>query len=156
MTKRTLAQKKKAPEAEPAVLAPGLHAGTIELRSGDAFRVRLLGGPVVAATLDDAVEPGLAQECQRRGLRVIVTDSARGPIILGALQTAVPVAREADGAVTIAGKKIHIKADQGVVLESGEASLRLQRDGAFKLEGDKMVVDVAGLVRFLSARVEFP
>ncbi len=155
MAKRSVTQK-RAPGAEAAPLAPGLHAGTIELQLGDVFRVRLLGGAVIAATVDDGVDPALARECLRRSQRVIVTAGPRGPLILGALQTTVPIARDADGAVSIAAKKIRLKAEQGIVLESGEAVLRLQADGAFKLEGDKMVVDVAGLVRFLSARVEFP
>lgn len=156
MAKRNVAQKKKAPDAQVEALSPGLHAGSIELRSTDSFRVRLLDGTVIAATLDDGVDPELARECQRRGLRVIVTASARGPLILGALQTTPSIALDEGGTLAISAKKIRLKAEQSLVLESGEASLRLQPDGVFKLEGDKMVVDVAGLVRFLSARVEFP
>jgi hypothetical protein len=156
MTKRNVGLRKKTPETEPVSLAPGLHAGSIELRSEGVFRVRLLDGTVIAATLDDGVDPELARECQRRGLRVIVTGSARGPLILGAIQTTPSIAVEEGGTLAISAKKIRLKAEQSLVLESGEASLRLQPDGVFKLEGDRMVVDVAGLVRFLSARVEFP
>lgn len=156
MPKRVVSKKKPREQAEPSPLSPGLHAGTIELRSGDALRVRLLGGQVVAATLDDHVDPALAKECLRTGRRVIVTDSARGPLILGALQTTVPIAHDPDGNLAIAAKKIRLKADQALVIESGEAQLKLSPEGVFKLEGDKMVVDIAGLVRFLAARVEFP
>lgn len=156
IAKRSTSPRKKSPDARAAALAPGLHAGIIELRSGDSYRVRLLDGAVIAAALDDAVDPALARECLRRGLRVIVTESARGPLILGSLQTAMPIARDEGGALSIAAKKIRIKAEQSLVIESGEAALRLDPSGAFKLEGDKMVIDVAGLVRFLSARVEFP
>lgn len=172
MAKKSVAQKKRAPEAaapvslrsrqkrapiaKAAALSPGLHAGTIELRLGESFRVRLLGGEVIAASLDDQVDPAFARDCLRRGQRVIVADSARGPLILGALQTSPQIVRDPDGTVTIAAKKIRLKAEQALVLESGEASLRLQPEGFLKLQGDKMVVDIAGLVRFLSARVEFP
>lgn len=158
MTKRVVAQqKKKTREApEPAPLSPGLHAATIELRSGDSYRVRILGGPVVAATLDDDVDPALAKDCLRRSRRVIVTEGAHGPVILGALQTSIPAVRDADGCLSFSAKKIRLKAEQSLVLESGEASLRIEPDGVLKIEGDKMVVDIGGLVRFLAARVEFP
>ncbi len=156
MPKKVVTNKKAREAIEAAPLGPGLHAGTIELRSGESFRVRVLGGPVVAATLDDHVDPELARECLRTGGRVIVTQGAHGPVILGALQTSVPVARDVDGSLSVTAKKIRLRAEQALVLESGESSLRLHPDGTLRVEGDKMVIDVGALVRFLAARVEFP
>jgi hypothetical protein len=156
MAKKQVTNKKARAAALAAPLGPGLHAGTIELRSGESFRVRMLHGPVVAATLDDAVDPELARECLRTGRRVIVAEGAHGPVILGALQTSVPVACDADGNLAIAAKKIRLRAETALVVESGESSLRLHPDGVLKIEGDKLVIDVGGLVRFHSARVEFP
>lgn len=153
--KEATPRKKKAPAAAVA-LAPGLHAGVIELRSDASYRVRLLDGSVVSASLDDEVDVELARECQRRGRKVIVVASERGPLIVGALQTSRPIAREVDGSLLISAKKIRLKADQALILESGDAALRLAPEGLLKLEGDKMLVDVGGLVRFLAARVEFP
>jgi hypothetical protein len=154
MTRRVSTSKKHR-SAAPA-LPPGLFAGMIELRSTDSFRVRLLSGEVVSATLDDAVDPELARDCLRHGRRVIVGGGPDGPVILGALQTSRPIARDQDGNVSIAAKQIRLKAGQALVIESGEAAIRLEQDGAVKLEGDRMVVDIGSLVRFLAARVEFP
>jgi hypothetical protein len=154
--KQATAKKRARPRVVAATLAPGLHAGLIELRSDQSYRVRLLDGTVVSAALDDDVDAELARECLRKGRRVIVTGSDRGPLILGALQTSRPIARESDGSLTLSAKKIRLKAEQALVLESGDAVVRLAPDGMVKLEGDRMVVDIGGLVRFLSARVEFP
>lgn len=163
MTRRVSTSKKASPiEGGSRALAPaaaprlGLTAGTIELRSEDSYKVRLLGGEVITATLDDGVDVELARDCQRHGRRVIVADGARGPVILGALQTSRPIARDQDGNVSISAKKIRLKAEQALVIESGEAAIRLEQAGLVKLEGDKMVVDIGSLVRFLAARVEFP
>jgi len=154
--RKTAAKKKALPAAKAATIAPGLHAGTIELRSDQTYGVRLLDGAVVPAMLDEDVDPTLAEECLRRGRRVIVAAEGRGVVILGALQTERPLSRERDGTLAISAKRIRLKAEQALVLESGDAALRLAPEGVVKLEGDKMVVDVGGLVRFLSARVEFP
>ncbi len=77
-------------------------------------------------------------------------------MVLGALQTERSIVREQDGSLSVSAKKIRFKAEQSLVFETGEAALRMSPDGLLKLEGDKMVIDVGGLVRFLSARVEFP
>jgi hypothetical protein len=157
MAKRVIAQKtQKARPAPDVALGPGLHPASVELRSGDSYRVRLLDGAVIAATIDEEVEPALVDECLRAGRRVVVAATPRGPMILGALQTSLPVVRDANGTVVIEAKKIRFKAEKELVLETGESALRLSADGVLRLEGDKMVIDVGGLVRFLSARVEFP
>ncbi|CAN94273.1 MULTISPECIES: hypothetical protein [Sorangium] len=154
MAKRTTIARKG--RTAPA-LGPGLHAGTIELRQDERFRVRTLGGELVTAVLDDAVDPDLAKECLRSGCRVILADDgARGPVILGALQTSLPVARDRDGHLVVSAKKIRLKAAQSLVLDAGESSLRLEPNGAVRMEGDRLVIDVGSLVRFLAASVEFP
>lgn len=150
---RTSPGRSARPQAAPRT---GLTAGTIELRGEGSYKVRLLGGDVVTATLDDCVDVELARDCQRHGRRVIVAEGPRGAVILGALQTSRPIARDVDGNVSISAKKIRLKAEQALVLESGDAAVRLEQAGMLKLEGDKMVVDVGSLVRFLAARVEFP
>ncbi|MFO0759561.1 MAG: hypothetical protein U0359_23920 [Byssovorax sp.] len=154
--RKTTAKKSPARRAAPAPLAPGLHAGTIELRAEGTYGVRLLDGSFVSATLDDDVAPDFARECLRRGRRVIVTQGREGPVVLGALQTERSLTREEDGSLSVTAKKIRLKAEQSIVFETGQAALRLSPEGMLKLEGDKMVIDVGGLVRFLSARVEFP
>lgn len=155
MTAKKTSAKKTIAQAAPK-LGPGLHLAKIELRSGDAWRVRILGGGAMLAELDDEVDVELAKECLARGRRVVVVNGERGPVIAGALQTSRPLAKEADGQLAIRAKTIRLKADQRLVLESGESALRLEADGVCRVQGDKMMIDVGGLVRFLAASVEFP
>jgi hypothetical protein len=156
MNKRTAPARKARKPRSAAALGPGLHAGVIELRSQDTFRVRMLDGTVVSARPDDGVDPELLRDCLRNGRRVIVADGGDGPLLLGALQTARPVARDVDGNLTLSGKRVRLKAEQALVLECGEGAVRLDSAGALRLEGDRLVVDIGSLVRFLAARVEFP
>lgn len=145
---------RKAPSQEP--LGPGLHAAVIELRSGASYRVRLAGGAHVKATLDDDVDASLVEECLRSGRRVILCDGDAGPVIIGALQTSAPIVKTKEGAVTIEGREIRLKAKDRVLLDTGATSLRLEDSGAVRLEGEKMVIDMPALVRILSASVELP
>lgn len=145
---------KRAPRRE--TLGAGLHAGVIELRSGGAFQVRLPAGGRCKATLDDEVDPALAEECLRSGRRVVLCDGERGPVIVGALQTSAPVVKTADGAVTIEGRELRLKAKERVVIDTGATSLRMAENGAVRFEGEKMVIDMPALVRILAASVELP
>lgn len=146
--------KRAAPRRE--TLGTGLHAGVIELRSGNAFQVRLATGTRCKATLDDEVDPALAEECLRSGRRVVLCDGERGPLIVGALQTSAPIVKSADGAVTIEGRELRLKAKERVVVDAGSTSLRMAESGAVRFEGEKMVIDMPALVRILSASVELP
>lgn len=152
-----------APAARPsrrlpraAGLGPGLHAGTIELRSGRSFQVRTAAGALVTATLDDEVDPALAEDCLCSGRRVVLADGESGPVILGALQTSAPVVKDPDGCVTIQGRELRLRADKQVVIDAGPVSLRLHESGAVRVEGEKMVIDMPALLRILSASVELP
>jgi hypothetical protein len=134
------------------LLGPGLHAGTVELEADGAYRVRVASGEHVRATLDDDLAPGFVRECMRTGRKVLVEDGPRGPRILGAIEA--PRVRSPH--VAIDGDTIRLKAKDGIVLQVGPSTLRLDKSGALRIEGKKMVLDVASLVRFLSARVELP
>jgi hypothetical protein len=141
---------------KPEALGAGLHGAKIELRSGASFRARTLDGRRFTAVLGDDVEPALAEECLRTGRMVILCETARGPEIVGALQTARSVVRDAHGNVSIAGNQIRLKAEAGVFLETGQALLRLEKSGLVRLEGERMVLDAATLVRILASQVELP
>lgn len=154
MAKRTAPTKRKAPTPEP--LGPGLHAGVIELRAGDAFRVRTVDGVGIQAMLGDGVDPGLAEECLRTSRPVLVTSTRRGVVILGALQTTRTPVHEENGTIHIEGKDVRLRAESTMTIESGPVTLRVDRAGVLRVEGDRMVVDMGELVRFLSARMELP
>jgi hypothetical protein len=51
---------------------------------------------------------------------------------------------------------VEIEADEGLVLQVGKSSLRLDNQGTVKLGGRKMTIDVAEVVRILTALVELP
>ncbi|AKT40742.1 hypothetical protein [Chondromyces crocatus] len=147
----------KAPEA-PVVeaLARGVHPGRIEVRSRDAWRVRLLDGTLVRARPADEVDPALLDDCFRARRTVLVAAGPAGALILGALQTASAPAREADGAVRVRGRRVEVQADEGIELRVGASAIRLDERGVIKMVGNRMTLDVAAVVRVLSALVELP
>jgi hypothetical protein len=147
--------RKKNPQKSPS-LGPGLHAGHIELQSEERYQIRTLTGETFQAVLGDDVEPALAEECLRASRMVILCDTQRGPTIVGALQTSRSLVREPDGTISIEGKAIHLRAEQGVRIESGPVSLTLNKKGTMRAEGNKMVIDMGSNVRVYSALVELP
>jgi hypothetical protein len=77
-------------------------------------------------------------------------------VILGALQTSRALARDAHDTVRIEGKRVELEAEDGIAIQVGKSTLRLDRHGVVKLVGQKMTMDVAAVVRVLSALVELP
>lgn len=151
---RRRGQARSAPR--PETLGPGLHGGVIELAADSQYRVRLLSGDRVSATLLPGVQPDLALECLRTSRTVLLVDSDRGPMIAGALQTSVAVERDADGIVEVRAREIRLRADTALLIEAGPVTIRADESGALRMEGDRMVLDMAALVRVLSARMELP
>ena len=137
-------------------LGPGVHAATIELKSASHFHARTSDNRKILAVLGDGVDPGLIEECLRTGRMVLLCDTDRGPTIVGAIQTSRSPVHEANGAITLEAKDIRLRAERSIVLDAGPVSIRADKSGAIRLEGDTMVIDISALVRFLSARVELP
>jgi hypothetical protein len=135
-------------------LGPGVHVGVIELRSSASYRVRLLAGGHVRASLDEGLAGGFAQECMGQSRRVLLCDGPRGPVIVGAVDRS-PGASPKDR-IALSADRIELSAGRELLLRVGESLLRLDHTGALRLEGRTLVLDVASLVRFLSARVELP
>lgn len=154
MTRKVVALKRKAVKA--LTLGPGLHAGTIELKAGRSYRVRTFSGAEVAAELDARVEPAFADECLRDGRAVLLADTPRGPVIVGAVQTTRAVSCSADGSLAIAAKDIKLTADRSLRIEAGPVALTVDPAGILRVEGDRMVIDMGALIRLLAARVELP
>ena len=149
-------KKTRRPAARTERLGPGLHVVRVELRAGDDFRVRTTAGTRVRAVLGDDMDPALAEECLRDGRPVIATDSERGPVLLGALQTRPAFERDASGQLAVRVKDLRLSAERGLVIEAGPFALRMDRSGAVRLEGNRMIIDMSEIVRVLSARVELP
>lgn len=146
-----------------ALLGPGLHGGVVEMAAagatGDApraYRVRLLSGERITAVRGDVVEEALVDECLRTGKLVLLADGERGPTIFGALQTSRGLDVDAEGHAVLRARTVRLQGDEGVVVEAGGTSLRLEESGAARMQGDRMVIDMGSHVRVLSALVELP
>jgi hypothetical protein len=142
--------------ARAATLGPGLHGAVIELKAGRAFQIRTTDGRRVTASLADDVDPALADDCLRTGRMVLAVDTPRGPEIAGAVMTSLPAARREGGVVTIDAKELRLRAERSLSLEVGPVSLSAEDSGAMRLEGDRLVIDMAALVRVFSSKVELP
>lgn len=174
---RPAARSPRAPRRE-AELGPGLHLGVVEMAvkrpelgpdaaieparatglhaGAPAYRVRLRDGRRLAATLAPGVAPSFIDACMREGRAVVLAGSASGVVIEGALQTAETTAPDARGDLTIEARHLRLRAEQTIAIEVPGAGLRLEPGGAARLEGDRLVIDMAALVRIFSARVEVP
>ncbi|MBK8255238.1 MAG: hypothetical protein IPK82_21575 [Polyangiaceae bacterium] len=151
-------------KTEVTTVGPGIVPAKIEMRdmaqadpgAAGSYRVRTLDGRRFAAVLSDEVEPQFAEECLRSGKTVLLVDTERGPTILGAVQTSRGITREASGLTTLTATDLRIRADKTVVIEAGPVSLKLDKNGVMRAEGERMVIDMASLVRVLSALMELP
>lgn len=137
-------------------LGPGVHAGVLELEANGSYRVALLGGGHVRARREKGLSARFVESCMRTGQKVMLHDTPRGPEILGALHAPRELpAGEADS-VELSGKTVRLRASDEIVLQVGKTTLRLDVSGAARLEGRRLVLDVASLIKLLSARVELP
>jgi hypothetical protein len=149
--------RKPAALARTEALPAGIHAGRIEMCSDGVYKVRTLAGAMVSARLGSEIGEVFAEECMRdRRTMLLTPGESEEALILGALQTASTTSRDALDIVRLRGRRVEIEADEGLVLQVGKSSLRLDNQGSVKLGGRKMTMDVAEVVRILSALVELP
>ena len=149
--------RKRAVSARTEALPAGIHAGRIEMRSDGVYKVRTLAGAMVSARLGPEIGEVFAEECMRDRRTILVTPGESDEaLILGALQTASTTSRDALDIVRLRGRRVEIEADEGLVLQVGKSSLWLDNQGTVRLGGRKMTMDVAEVVRILSALVELP
>jgi hypothetical protein len=158
MTKAATTKLKKGPETAPwAPLAPGIHAARIDVCAGDRYHVHTLAGERVEARLGDDVEKDFADACVREHRTVLVTPGKDGvAVILGALQTSHGTVEDDQGTIRSRGKHVEIEADERLTLRVGTSALMLDKSGTVKLIGQKITINVADLVRILSAACELP
>ncbi|MCC6528138.1 MAG: hypothetical protein IT373_36160 [Polyangiaceae bacterium] len=149
-------RRRRVPDRAPSP-APGLAVVTLELRSAASLRVRTLAGAVLPARLAPGFEPELADECLRDYRHVLAEIGADGEaVLLGALQTQRTTSRDAHDAVELRGRRVELRAEDEIRLCVGKSVLRMDKSGAVRVTGQKMTLDVAAVVRFLSALVELP
>ncbi len=149
-------RRKRAPAARPA-LAVGLAVVTIELRTDQSLRVRTRSGSALPARLDPSFEPELALECLRDHRPVLAEIGADGEaVLLGALQQRRGASRDAHDTLELTGKRLELGASDEVRIKVGKSVLRLDKHGVVRMTGQKLTMDVAAVVRVLSALVELP
>jgi hypothetical protein len=153
---RTKEQARRAAQRVDEALGPGLHAATIEMKAGRAYRVHVADGRRLSATLGDHVEGALVEECLRTGREVILVATPRGARIVGALQTALPTERREGGVLTVRAEELRLQAGRRFVLEVGEVGVTAEESGLVRMEGNRMVIDMSAAVRILSASLELP
>ena len=153
---KSTSERKRTRASETPVLGPGIHAVTVELGTGGRFRIRTMTGARVVAQLADGLERELVEECIHARRMVLAADGERGPVILGALQMSRTPAIDREGTLALTAKTLRLRAEKAIELDVGPASLALQENGVVQLRGDRMVLNIAALVRVLSARVELP
>jgi hypothetical protein len=157
-----MAQRARQQPRQRVALGAGLHGGHVELettRAGSAgrFRVRLCDGRLVSAVADAGVDPELLRECMRSRRMVILVDAPRSPRIVGALETQRPVfTRERGDSVTVSARELRFAAEERLRLEAGPVAVTAEDSGKMRLEGDRLVIDMAALVKVLSMKVELP
>jgi hypothetical protein len=158
MSRDKVVKLRKSSVAAAQALAPGLHPARIERRESKAiYRLLDTTGRAFTARIAEDVEEAFVEECMRERRTVLVTpgegDTA---LVLGALQTSRSVWRDRQDTVRLEGKRVELEATDGVDVRVGKSTIRLDRRGAVKIVGQRMTIDVAEVVRVLSALCELP
>lgn len=157
MARAKVVKLREAAAPAAAALGPGLHPAELEMRVKGAYQARTPAGAIVRARLSPGFEEAFAEECMRERRTVLLAAGEAGEaVVLGALQTSRDLARDAHDTVKIEGKRVEIEADEGISIQVGKSTLRLDKHGAVKVVGQKMTMDIATVVRVLSALVELP
>ena len=152
-TRKTTPRADASPPQSQRRAAGGLEAGVIELATDEAYKIRLLGGELIDARPAPGCSRELLDECLRDRRTVLLA----GELILGALQTTASAARrDPSGNVSIEAAEIHLEASAGLSLRVEDSALDLGPDGHLRLSGQRLSIDVAALIKLLSARVELP
>jgi hypothetical protein len=141
-----------------AAVGPGLHLGRLtRALTGDA-RPRYeaaLAGRALEIGLDPSVSPSFATQCLRESRPVLVGDTEHGPQMLGALQVREALEVAEGGLLAIEAEHVRIRAATSLALEVPAASLRLEPNG-MRLEGERLIIDMAAFMRVFAAKVELP
>lgn len=98
----------------------------------------------VLAELGVGVSGELVEQARRNGDAVLIEVVAgQPPLVVGVLQTQIP--RE----LTLKAQKIHIEADEEVLVRAGRGALRIRQDGDVELVGSRIAAFSRGLFRLV-------
>ncbi|MCG5499324.1 hypothetical protein [Ectothiorhodospira lacustris] len=130
-------------------VGPFILARVLEAQSGEARWVECPDGATLAPMAHAQGVPAL-----RPGDRVLVlTQTTTGPIVLDRLRRhgeAPPCTglTERDG-------RVHLRAEQGLYLRCGAASISLDPEGRMEMRGRELHGIMARVMHFLAARIHF-
>jgi len=154
-TKET--SRRPTPTSRTTLLGPGCHAATIELKTGAAYRVKLLDGRRAKATIACGVSAKLIDACLHSRRTVMLADGDRGPVVIGVLLTApVPEVHGETGVFEVNAQEVVLRADASLVLQVGASRLTLDKSGVARVDGERLVIDVSTLLRVLATKAELP
>ncbi len=149
--------RRPIPTSRTTPLGPGCHAATIELKTGTAYRVKLLDGRRAKATLACSVSTKLVDACLHSRRTIMLAEGERGPVIIGVLQTApVPEVHGETGVFEVNARDVVLRADASIVLQVGASKFTLDKSGVARVDGERMVIDVDTLLRVLANKAELP
>ncbi len=137
-------------------LGPGLHVARIEGAAEGGITVRLASGELASAVPGENVERTFVEECTRDRRTILVSEQNGTIVILGALQTARAIEHDAAGRARITAPRIDLVAEDGVRIQVGKALLEMEANGAVRIAGDRLTMDMATVVRVLAALAELP
>lgn len=146
---------------EPASAIVGLAAGRIEYAGDHEYRVRLTSGELVQAALGQGVESALADDCRRQERVVLLIQGAQGPVIVGALQTALTPHVDSHGELKLQARRVRIEASESFAVQAGAdgvtaTGLQLEQDGILRMRGERILVLATAGFKVSSALVELP
>jgi hypothetical protein len=145
-----------APAAEVALAAPAAASSAslagVAMRtalplavSGRRVLIRCRG---VGAELEAELAPGVSAEvvalAAKNGDAVVVEcEAGAAPLVVGVLQTRVPEE------VVVRARRVHLEAEDELMLRTGSAAMRLRRDGDVELVGSRIAAMSRGLFRLV-------
>jgi hypothetical protein len=98
----------------------------------------------IHATLAEDVDTQLIARAIESGDRVVIEREANGAsFIVGVLQTRVP------DEIHLEAKRIHLDANEEILLRSGRGAMRIRRDGDVELVGSRISAMSRGLFRLV-------
>ena len=98
----------------------------------------------ISGELNRGVSRELVQQAIVNGDAVIVECvPGEPPLVVGVLQTRIP------DQLTIRAKKLHIEADEEVLLRSGRGAMRIRQDGDVEIVGSRISAMSRGLFRLV-------
>jgi hypothetical protein len=133
------------PPQAAATSAPSIGTGRIHAIEGDTVRL-VIGGQIVAASVDASVHPAVLRGASERGERVLAERDERGAwVILGALRTQPTPGIDAADAYTIEADKVTIRGRSEVSIVTEAAGLVVRALGEVETYADKIISRAEGV-----------